>query len=73
MSWAEIPLDFRKLAAQLLTERQLEVIHDQADGLSVRYTARRLRISTSTVQGHREAAYERLRVALIKREEGEAA
>lgn len=70
MSWAELPLDLRRLAEAILTNRQLEVIHDQADGLSIRYTAQRLRISSSTVQGHRDAAHERLRIALTK---GEAA
>lgn len=77
MSWHELPLDLRRLAEAILTERQLEVIHDQADGLSVRYTARRLHISVSTVQGHRKAAHTRLIAALQHQvepdSEGEAA
>lgn len=71
MTWNELPDDFRALCTRHLTPRQLQVVKLEADGMTVRYTARRLNITTSTVQGHRAAARERLRTAL--EQEGEAA
>lgn len=74
MSYTDLPPNLRKLIeSELLTDRQREVVHDEADGMSIRYTARRLGITTSTVQGHRTAAHDRLRHALEHQAKGEAA
>lgn len=69
------------MAAPALTPRQAEVLRLAGDGLSVKETARALRVSPRTVTSHRDAAYRRLGVrnrveavvALWRLERGKAA
>jgi LuxR family transcriptional regulator, maltose regulon positive regulatory protein len=48
----------------LLTEREMDILHFLADGLSSKEMARRLRISEGTVKTHRKHLYEKLNAGL---------
>jgi len=60
MSWADLPEPRRRLAEQILSDRQLTVLKDRLNGHSWRAIATAHGIHEATVRGHHQAALDRL-------------
>lgn len=61
MSWQTVSPQYRTLAEQHLTPRQLQVLKLRLNGHSWRTIALHLGIHEATARGHHEAALDRLR------------